>query len=101
MTQQSKTTKILRSMKEKPYEPKTAISEGIYIPNHSGIAVHPEAKNNFLSKTLVDVGVGLSLTGDNSTADTIYVPNVLFNTDATPPAANTVPIGTIYIQYTA
>lgn len=55
----------------------------------------------FLKNDAADVGVGLTLTGDNSSADTAYVPMVLYNTDATPPAANTVPIGTIYIQYTA
>lgn len=43
----------------------------------------------------------MTLAGDNSSADTAYVPMVLYNTDATPPAANTVPIGTIYVQYTA
>jgi len=53
-----------------------------------------------LRNDAVDEGVGLTLTGDNSSADTAYVPMVLYNTDATPPAANTVPIGTIYIQYT-
>lgn len=42
----------------------------------------------------------LDTTSDHSSADTTYVPLVLYNTDATPPAANTVPIGTIYIQYT-
>lgn len=42
-----------------------------------------------------------AVTGDNSSADTTYVPMVLYNTDATPPTASTVPIGTIYIQYTA
>lgn len=42
----------------------------------------------------------LNLPSDNSTVDVAYVPMVLYNTDATPPAANTVPIGTIYIQYT-
>jgi hypothetical protein len=42
-----------------------------------------------------------STTGDNSSADTAYVPMVLYNTDATPPAASGFPIGTIYIQYTA
>ena len=55
---------------------------------------------NYLRDDAADVGVGLTLTGDNSSADTAYVPMVLYNTDATPPAANTVPIGTIYIQYT-
>ena len=57
--------------------------------------------DSFLKNDAADVGVGLSLTGDNTSADTTYVPNVLYNTDATPPVASTVPIGTIYIQYTA
>lgn len=46
-------------------------------------------------------GGNISVTGDNASADEIYVPNVLYNTDATPPTANTTPIGTLYIQYTA
>ena len=53
-----------------------------------------------LRNDAVDEGVGLTLTGDNSTADTAFVPMVLYNTDATPPAASGFPIGTIYIQYT-
>lgn len=55
----------------------------------------------FLKNDQVDEGVGLTLTGDNSSADAAYVPMVLYNTDATPPAASGFPIGTIYIQYTA
>lgn len=48
-----------------------------------------------------DVAVGpLTITADNSTADQAYVPMILYNTDATPPAASGFPIGTIYIQYT-
>jgi hypothetical protein len=41
-----------------------------------------------------------TLPTDNSTVDVAYVPMVLYNTDATPPAASNFPIGTIYIQYT-
>lgn len=41
------------------------------------------------------------VTGDNTSADTAYVPMVLFNTDATPPTASNFPKGTIYVQYTA
>ena len=55
----------------------------------------------FLKNDANDTGVGLILTGDRTDADEIYVPNVLFNTDITPPTASTVPRGTIYIQYTA
>jgi hypothetical protein len=46
-------------------------------------------------------GAHANLTGDNSSADTAYVPMVLYNTDATPPAASGFPIGTLYMQYTA
>jgi hypothetical protein len=46
-------------------------------------------------------GGQIRTTGDNSSADTAYVPMVLYNTDATPPTASGFPIGTIYIQYTA
>ena len=35
-----------------------------------------------------------------ASVDTAYIPMVLFNTDATPPAASGFPLGTIYIQYT-
>lgn len=59
-----------------------------------------QAHTDYLLNSEADSGVGLTLSGDNSSADTAYVPMVLYNTDATPPAANTVPIGTIYIQYT-
>jgi len=55
----------------------------------------------FLKNDAADIGVGLQLTQDNSSADTQFTPQVLYNTDATPPAASGFPIGTIYIQYTA
>lgn len=51
-------------------------------------------------KNLAFTGTGTT-TGDNSSADTEYIPMVLYNTDATPPTASGFPIGTIYIQYTA
>jgi len=60
-----------------------------------------QAHSDYLLNSGADEGVGLTLTGDNSSADTAYVPMVLYNTDATPPAASGFPIGTIYIQYTA
>ena len=56
--------------------------------------------DDYIKNDAADVGVGLTLTGDNSTADTQYTAQVLYNTDATPPAASGFPIGTIYIQYT-
>jgi hypothetical protein len=42
----------------------------------------------------------INTTADQATVDVAYVPMVLYNTDATPPAAAGFPIGTIYIQYT-
>ena len=65
------------------------------------VADNTQAHTDYLLNSAADVGVGLQLTGDNASADTTYVPNVLYNTDATPPTASTVPIGTIYVQYTA
>jgi len=61
-----------------------------------------QAHSDYLLNSGADVAVGpLTITADNSTADQAYVPMVLYNTDATPPAASGFPIGTIYIQYTA
>lgn len=60
-----------------------------------------QAHSDYLLNSEADTGVGLVLTGDNSDADTAYVPMVLYNTDDTPPAASGFPVGTIYVQYTA
>ena len=49
----------------------------------------------------ITTGGVITIEQDQSTADTAYVANVLYNTDATPPMASTVPIGTLYVQYTA
>jgi len=59
-----------------------------------------QAHSDYLLNSEADVGVGLTLTGDNSSADTAYVPMILYNTDANPPSASNFPIGTLYIQYT-
>ena len=70
--------------------------------NATHAADNSQAHSDYLLNSGTDVAVGpLTTTADNSSADTEYIPNVLYNTDDTPPAANTVPIGTIYIQYTA
>ena len=61
-----------------------------------------QAHSDYLLNSGADEAVGpITTTTDNSTVDVAYVPMVLYNTDATPPAANTFPIGTIYVQYTA
>lgn len=39
---------ILRNMKAQQFEPKTPIARDMFLPNHSGIAVHPEAVANFV-----------------------------------------------------
>lgn len=101
-----KTERVMKQYK-KQSEKLTPVGTSLFIPNYSGLK--DEAKKGtavththtgYLSSSEVDEGVGLTLTGDNSSTDTAYVPMVLYNTDATPPAANTTPIGTIYIQYT-
>ncbi len=72
-----------------------------HVVNTAHAIDNTQAHTDYLLNSAADIGVGLSLTGDNASADTTYVPNVLYNTDATPPTASTVPIGTIYVQYTA
>ncbi len=71
-----------------------------HVVNTAHALDNTQAHSDYLINSEADVGVGLTLTGDNSSADTAYVPMVLYNTDATPPTASTVPIGTIYVQYT-
>jgi len=60
-----------------------------------------QAHSDYLLNSEADAGVGLTLSQDNSSADTQFTPQVLYNTDDTPPAASGFPVGTIYIQYTA
>jgi len=68
--------------------------------NH--IADNTQAHSDYLLNSGTDIAVGpITITADNSTADQAYVPMVLYNTDAVPPAASGFPIGTLYIQYTA
>ena len=70
--------------------------------NTTHAADNTQAHSDYLLNSGADVAVGpITITADNSTADQAYVPMVLYNTDATPPAASGFPIGTIYIQYTA
>ena len=56
--------------------------------------------NNIVRMTISNAGK-VTTTADNAAVDTAYMPMVLYNTDATPPAASGFPIGTIYVQYTA
>jgi len=47
------------------------------------------------------IGESVQVTGDDTDGNAANVVNIVFGTSATPPTASTVPIGTIYIQYTA
>lgn len=93
--------------------PIAVVSEPVVLPNTSslqsavkkGISESPILKVDHIAEKTSSHKIILdsvtNVDADSPGADTIYVANVLYNTDATPPAANTVPIGTIYIQYTA
>ena len=54
----TKTESILRSMKNKP-EQRTAIATDMYLPNHSGIASHPESKKNFVPYTGANANIDI------------------------------------------
>ena len=69
--------------------------------NTTHAADNTQAHSDYLLNNAVDIGVQMTLTGDEGDADTQYTAQVLYNTDATPPTASNFPIGTIYIQYTA
>tara|TARA_Y100000310_G_scaffold8860_1_gene9384 strand:- start:1241 stop:1927 length:687 start_codon:yes stop_codon:yes gene_type:complete len=62
---------VLRNMKKQTFEPKTPIASEMFIPNHSGIADHPEAKGTFVLKagdTMTGnliVNGSIAITGDN------------------------------------
>jgi hypothetical protein len=69
----------------------------------SAVATADDYLKNDASDTTTGTltAAGFLVTGDSSSADTAYVPMVLYNTDATPPTASGFPVGTLYIQYTA
>ena len=73
----------------------------IVVANQTHAADSTQAHSDYLLNNAVDIGVQMTLTGDEGDADTQYTAQVLYNTDATPPTASGFPIGTIYIQYTA
>lgn len=81
-------------------------NEQFTIPNLSGdmsrgkVLATPTNPNDPVNKAYVDTAIAAIAQSDNSVADTAYIPLILYNTDATPPTASTVPIGTLYIQYT-
>ena len=72
------------------------------VVNTTHAADNTQAHTDYLLNSGADIAVGpITITADNSSADTAYVPMILYNTDATPPAASGFPIGTLYVQYTA
>lgn len=73
-----------------------------HVVNTAHAIDNTQAHSDYLLNSGADSAVGpLTTTADNSSADTAYVPMVLYNTDAAPPAASGFPIGTLYVQYTA
>lgn len=82
----------------------TAITD-IGTNTHSQIDTHIANTSDAHGANTTQTGMAsfaqVRTTGDNASADTAFVPMVLYNTDATPPTASNFPIGTIYIQYTA
>lgn len=68
----------------------------------SHVGDNTQAHTDYLLNSGADIATGpITITADNSSADTAYVPMVLYNTDDTPPAASGFPVGTLYVQYTA
>ena len=80
----------------------TDVSWGVNLDATAHVADNTQAHSDYLLNSGADIAVGpITITADNSSADTAYVPMVLYNTDATPPAASGFPVGTLYVQYTA
>jgi hypothetical protein len=77
--------------------------DSLVLPNFSSAAGAElvNGKFNTVRVTGTTTLNGLATTtSDMDTDDTIYIANVLHGQDAVPPAANTVPRGSIYLQYT-
>jgi hypothetical protein len=106
---------LLRQLAPQPIATPIPNDNPIVIPNLSsvqpGVLKNSSASLTASAVVLTDsssqltastsIPVVIKTTADAPGADTEYFANILYNTDATPPAANTVPIGTIYVQYTA
>tara|TARA_Y100000310_G_C20701853_1_gene830724 strand:+ start:393 stop:1964 length:1572 start_codon:yes stop_codon:yes gene_type:complete len=79
----SKTNRIIRDLKGQSFEPKTPIATDMYLPNHSGIASHPEmaGEKGFVKKTGDTMTGGLHIqTGnigatENINADELILEN--------------------------
>ena len=72
------------------------------VVNTTHAADNTQAHTDYLLNSGADIAVGpITITADNSSADTAYVPMILYNTDATPPAASGFPIGTLSVHYTS
>ena len=71
----SREKRIIRNLKEK-YSPESKLEIGteMYIPNHSGIGVHPEAKDIFCRKAEDE---NISGDWDFSAGNDIRVPSII------------------------
>ena len=54
---------VLRKMKGRRPEPKTPIADDMFLPNHSGVTVHPEFKN-FLTDNYLKIDGTNSMNAD-------------------------------------
>jgi len=73
----SKERKILNQLKSRPQR-RTPIATDMFLPNHSGIADHPEATGNFVKKS------GDTMTGDLAIADTSGTSSVFIRSPSDP-----------------
>jgi len=68
--------------------------------NTAHSADNTQAHTDYLLNSAADAGVGLTLSQDNSSADTAYVPMIAYDSDDSPPAASGYPVGTLFVTYT-
>lgn len=95
-----KTTSSIADITTKSHTALSDIGTNTHAQIDTHIADASDPHGSTLTQTTITAGT-VTITTDQDTDDTVYVPQVLHGTDATPPAANTVTRGTIYIQYTA
>jgi len=69
--------------------------------NTAHAADNTQAHSDYLLNSANDIGVGLTLTGDETTVSQAFVRNIVVGTSATPSTASDFSQGTIYVQYTA
>jgi hypothetical protein len=72
----------------------------VVFANLSGVNTGDQDLSGLLQKTGGTM-TGAIITADHGTGTDPEVVNVIYSTSTTPPAANTVPVGTIFLTYTA